>query len=112
MKSKRDLKKQIKYICGDLIGECMLIGEIVTEDKQDDVAQLIIDIAVLQESTLRNVTFAFDKSVRDFASVHEYHKARSAYYRAAYGALHEKFNASLNEYVHRMNDLAGLSQKV
>ena len=37
MKSKRDLKKQIKYICGDLVGECMLIGEIVTEDKQDDV---------------------------------------------------------------------------
>lgn len=111
MKSKRDLKKQIKCICGDLVGECMLIGEIVPEDKQDEVAQLVIDIAVLQESALEKVSFSFDKCERDFASRHEYAKARSKYYHAAYSKLHEEFNASLRELVHRMNELAGLAKE-
>ncbi len=111
MKSKRDLKKQIKYVCGDLVGECLLIGEIVPADKQDEAGQLVIDIAVLQESTLDKVSFSFDKSQRDFANRHEYLKARSAYYRAAFGKLHEEFNSALSEIVHRMNQLAGLAKE-
>lgn len=111
MKSKRDLKKQIKYICGDLVGECMIIGEISPEEKQNEVGQLIIDIAVLQETTLEKVNFSFDKGQREFPSRHDYLKARSAYYRAAYGKLHEEFNAGLREVIHRMNELAGLAKE-
>lgn len=111
MKSKRDLKKQIKYICGDLVGECMLIGEVVAEDKQDEVAQLIVDIAVLQESTLDKVSFSFDKSQRDFPTRHDYLKARSQYYHAAFSKLHDEFNSTLREVVHRMNELAGLAKE-
>lgn len=110
MKSKRDLKKQIRYICGDLVGECMLIGELVAEEKQNEVGQLVIDIAVLQESTIDKVSFSFDKSQRDFANRHEYLKARSAYYRTAYSKLHEDFNERLRELVHRLNELAGLAK--
>lgn len=29
MANKRDLKKQVKYICGDLATECMLAAEYV-----------------------------------------------------------------------------------
>ena len=29
MANKRDLKKQIRYICGDLAAECLIAGEYV-----------------------------------------------------------------------------------
>ncbi len=110
MKSKRDLKKQIRYICSDLVGECMLIDLICPEDKHDEVAQLIVNLAALQEETLEHCNFSFDKAARDFASTHEYKKAKSAYYRQAYNALHEQFNARLSELVHQMNQIAGLAK--
>ena len=110
MKSKRKLKKQIRYICGDLVGECLLIGEICPDEKQDDLAQLIVNLAVLQEKTLSHCTFNFDKSVRDFGSEREYKKAKSEYVRKAYAALHEQFNARLSELVHDMNQIAGLAK--
>ncbi|MDE7111200.1 MAG: hypothetical protein K2O38_04795 [Muribaculaceae bacterium] len=110
MKSKRSLKKQIRYICGDLVGECLLIGEICPEEKQDEVARLVVDLAVLQEQTLGHCSFSFDKSVRDFGSVSEYKQAKSQYVRKAYAALHDQFNARLSELVHRMNQIAGLAK--
>lgn len=110
MKSKRDLKKQIRYICGDLVGECLLIGEICPDDKQDEVAQLVVDLAVLQEKTLSHCNFSFDKSVRDFASERDYKRAKSEYVRKAYATLHDQFNARLSELVHKMNQIAGLAK--
>lgn len=111
MQSKRDLKKQIRYICGDLVGECLLIGEICPEEKLEELNSLIVDIAVLQESTVAKTNFSFDKSPRDFASAHEYAVAKSAYYREAFRTLHKQFNASLADAVHRMNDIAGLAKQ-
>lgn len=111
MKSKRDLKKQIRYICGDMVGECMLIGEISAPEKQDEVAQLIVDIAVLQESTISKISFSFDKGHGDFADAKAYRHARGKYYRAAFSKLHDDFNTSLRELVHRMNELAGLAKQ-
>lgn len=110
MQSKRDLKKQIRYICGDLVGECLLIGEICPEDKQNELGQLIVDLAVLQENTLSHCNFSYDKTSRDFATPAEYRRAKSAYYRSAYAALHQKFNARLSELVHKMNQIAGLAK--
>ena len=111
MKSKRDLKKQIRYICGDLVGECMLISEICPAEKDEAISKLIVKLAVLQESTLKKVNFSFDKSPRDFENLHEYHKARKAYNREAYTALHNQFNEQLKEIVHEMNDIAGLAKE-
>lgn len=110
MQSKRDLKKQIRYICGDLVGECLLIGEICPEEKLGELNQLIVDIAVLQETTIANTNFSFDKSAKDFASAHEYKAARSAYFREAFTTLHKQFNVALSDAVHRMNDIAGLAK--
>lgn len=110
MQSKRDLKKQIRYICGDLVGECLLIGEICPEEKQDELGQLIVDLAVLQETTLSHCNFSFDKSSREFDSEGAYRAAKSAYIRKAFNTLHDNFNASLREIVHRMNEIAGLAK--
>lgn len=110
MQSKRDLKKQIRYICGDLVGECLLIGEVCEEEKLDDLNQLIVDLAVLQEGTIAKTNFCFDKSRKEFASAHEYRKARTKYVHEAYRTLHKQFNESLKDAVHRMNEIAGLAK--
>ena len=112
MQSKRDLKKQIRHICGDLAGECLLISEICPEEKLDEVNQLIIDLAVLQERTIARVSFSFDRSANEFDSKQAYEKARGKYYRAAFGKLHEQFNKELADCVNRMNDIAGLAKEV
>jgi seryl-tRNA synthetase len=111
MKSKRDLKKQVRYVCCDIVSELLLVGELVPEEKQDEVAQLVVETAVLQEQTIKHATFGFDKSIRDFANGAEYRKARRSYYRQAYAALHKEFNESLAKIVDSLNDLAGLGKK-
>lgn len=111
MQSKRDLKKQIRYICGDLVGECLIISEICPEEKRGEVNQLIIDLAILQETTIAHCNFSFDKVAKDFASAHDYKKARSAYYREAFRTLHKQFNIALSDAVHRMNAIAGLAKE-
>lgn len=111
MQSKRDLKKQIRYICGDLVGECLLIAEICPEEKLGEVNQLIVDLAVLQESTISKTNFSYDKTPKDFTSPGDYKKARSAYFREAFRTLHKQFNEALSEAVHRLNALAGLAKE-
>ncbi len=110
MQSKRDLKKQIRHICGDLAGECLLISEICPEEKLDEVNQLIIDIAALQETTISHANFSFDKSRKEFATLAEYKKAKSQYYHEAYTTLHKQFNTALADAVHRLNAVAGLAK--
>lgn len=110
MQSKRDLKKQIRYICGDLVGECLLIAEICPEEKLGEVNQLIVDLAVLQETTISHANFSFDKSRKEFATSDEYKKAKHKYYHEAYTTLHKQFNTALADAVHRLNAVAGLAK--
>lgn len=110
MQSKRDLKKQIRYICGDLVGECLIIGEICPEEKIAEVNKLIIDLAILQEETIAKTNFCFDKTAKSFNSAYEYKQARSAYYREAFRTLHKQFNIALSDAIHRLNSLAGLAK--
>lgn len=110
MQSKRDLKKQIRYICGDLVGECLIIAEVCPEEKLPEVNRLIIDLAILQEETIAKINFNFDKTPKSFATAQEYNKARSAYYREAFRTLHKQFNIALADAVHRMNTIAGLAK--
>lgn len=110
MQSKRDLKKQIHYICGDLVGECLIIGEVCPEDKLDELNQLIVDIAILQESTVSRMNFSFDKTEKNFSTPREFKLARNAFYHRAFSSLHKEFNDALSKIVHRMNNIAGLAK--
>lgn len=110
MPNKRTLKKQIKYICGDLAAECMIATDYVPGVDRDAMFKCVAEIAALQTGALANSTFSFDKVPSDFATVAEYHKARRAYYKAAYTALREKFNDKINSIVKAMN--AAVPQKV
>lgn len=106
MTSKKNLKKQVKYLCGDIVGELLLIGEICPVEKVDEVSQLVVDTAVLQQETIGRCTFGFDKTVREFGSAAAYRKAKSQYERAAFAKLREDFNGRLGEIVKRLNEVA------
>ena len=83
MANKRDLKKQVKYICGDLATECMLAAEYVKGVVPAEMHKIVAEIASLQTS---------------------------AYNKKAFAALREKFNNKVQEIVKQMN--AALPQAV
>lgn len=111
MANKRRLKKQIRYICGDLAGECIFAREIIPGIDHDKANGIIIDIAALQSEALAKTTFAFDKSVRDFESRHAYRTARHSYFKNAYKTLLNEFNAGIDAVLKEMNGLLDKEQR-
>lgn len=103
MSSKRELKKEIRYVCGDIAAECLLASHFVKGTDKKAMNEVIGEVADLQVNALRNVTFAFDKQPHDFGSGNEYSKARRAYFKKAYNSLREKFYAKVQELVRKMN---------
>lgn len=110
MANKRTLKKEIKYVCGDLAAECLLAKNFVRGVDAKVMTEIITEIADLQVSALGHSTFSFDKFPRDFESGQAYRKARSFYFRKAYGSLRGKFYDKVNAIVKEMN--AALPQEV
>lgn len=102
MANKRILKKQIKYICGEVALQCIITRECFNGNS-DKLNELIIATADLQESTLKKVTFSFDKTAKAFAHRAEYQKAATAYFKQAYGVLQKEFNGSIQEILKKLN---------
>lgn len=111
MANKRSLKKQIRYICGDLAGECIFAREIIPNVDSAKANEIIVEIAALQTETLKKASFAFDKSARDFETRHEYRAARHAYFHSAYKTLTEGFNAKVEAILKNMNGLLSKEQR-
>lgn len=105
MANKRSLKKQIRYICGDLAGECIFARELMPGVDNAKANEIIMNIAALQANTLSKVTFAFDKTERDFESRQEYRKARHEYFHKAYTTLTDGFQAEIDAILKKMNGL-------
>lgn len=103
MANKRDLKKQIRYVCGDLAAECGFACEFIEGIDKQKMNDTIIKIATLQTEALSKATFVFDKTPADFESKAAYRKALHAYNAAAYSKLREEFNSHVEEIVKDMN---------
>ncbi len=103
MANKRDLKKQVRYICGDLAAECLIAGEYVDGVDRNAMRAIVGKIAALQQNALEHCSFSFDKVPSDFDSRKEYRSARKDYFKKAFGTLREKFNARVLEIVKEMN---------
>ncbi|MDE6268577.1 MAG: hypothetical protein K2M04_05800 [Muribaculaceae bacterium] len=103
MASKRNIKKNIRLVCGDIAGECIVTARLIPGADVPVLHKAIIAAADLQSDSLSKVSVAFDKTPRDFANRHDYNKARRDYYRKAYGALSADFNKVLEEIVKEMN---------
>ena len=105
MANKRDLKKEIRYTCGDIAVECMATADYVADIDLKKLGEIIEHTANLQVNALKNATFSFDKTPGDFDNTKEYHKAASAYYKKAYKAFRDDFGKELQTIVDSMNSL-------
>lgn len=103
MANKRDLKKQIHYICGEMAINCIFTRDCFDDVNRDRLNDIIVEIANLQSQSLRHVSISFDKAAHDFESKREYKKQANAYYRKAYKALVDNFNNKLQDIVKEMN---------
>lgn len=105
MANKRQLKKYIRFVCGSIANECIIAREFIDGIDAEKMNQIIVDLATLQEQAVNHVTFSFDKTPHDFASLHDYRKARRDYYTKAFTTLNDEFNAHIADIVKRMNAL-------
>ncbi len=105
MANKRDLKKEIRYTCGDIAVACMATADYVQDIDLKKLGEIIEHTANLQINALKNATFSFDKTPGDFDNVKEYHKAANAYYKKAYKAFRDDFGKELQSIVKSMNEL-------
>lgn len=103
MSNKRQLKKHVRYVCGDLAAELLVARSLYPGFDNDKVAEIIGKIAELQVSTIANASFSFDKARHDYQDAAAYNKERQAYNRKAYSKLNETFGNGIAEIVKMMN---------
>lgn len=111
MANKRNLKKRILYVCGDLAGECILSSEYIPGIDIEKMYNIIPEIASLQVDTLKRVSFSYDKTVKDFGSKKEYNKAKRTYFANAYKKLNSDFLETVKKIVKKMNEAIPQAQK-
>ena len=109
MANKRDLKKVIRAVCGDIASECILARHFVPDIDSEKMMAIVLEGADLQCNTLENVSFSFDKSERSFDNAHLYHEERRKYFKKGYGKLRADFDAAVVAIVNKMN--AALPEK-
>ncbi len=103
MANKRKLKKQIRYICGDVAAACILAKHFIPGIDKEKINEALSRVAALQETALSRANAIFDKVPRDFANEGEYRKARNEYYNKAFKSLNKGFEAELEVIVKEMN---------
>lgn len=103
--NKRQVKKWIKALCGDIAAECILTREIDTADKAQKWNELVCRVANLQCEAVDHCSFAFDKARADFADHKAYRKELHTYRKAAFAKLLGDFNNEVNSIVKEMNAL-------
>lgn len=111
MANKRILKKQIRYVCGDLAAECILAINFIEGINVEKMQEIVFEIAALQSTSLSHVSFSFDKIAADFASSHDYKIAKKSYNKAAFRTLKKEFDQKVQDIVKSMNNLLPQAQK-
>ena len=105
MANKRQLKKTIRYACGDIASECIFAQYTIGNTNAEQWDKIIIDTAVLQEEAVNRISIDFDKTPSDFPNKKEYNKARRAYFKAAEKAISEYMRNETEKIVGNMNAL-------
>ncbi len=112
MASKRDLKKFIKYTCGDIAGECIFANLYFEGIDHNKIAEVIVKAATLQTTMIDKVSVTFDKTPKSFnGNNFEYRKARTAYFKACYKALKDEIASAISDIVAEMNAALSKEQK-
>lgn len=111
MANKRDIKKQIHYVCGELALNCIFARDFIEGSDPNKLNQIIVDIARLQSHALDNLNFSFEKQPCDFTTRAEYNKASQKYYHLAYKSFVSEFNKKLKDIVKQMNEQLSPEQR-
>lgn len=112
MANKRDLKKQIKLTCGDIVGECVFAKLYFDGVDQDKMDEIIVRTACLQTSAIDKVTVWYDKTLKSFDNnVKKYRKARNNYFKSCYNAIKTELSEAVSEIVTEMNSALSQEQK-
>ncbi len=105
MANKRDLKKAIRFACGDMAGKCVVAESAIKDTDVEAWDKIILDIALLQEEAVNRVSVSYDKVQRDFDDKKAYNKARRAYFKAVEKALGDYMRGETEKIVEKMNAL-------
>ena len=112
MANKRDLKKYIKIVCGDIVGECIFAKLYFDGADAEKMDNIIVRTAILQTTTIDKVSVSFDKNLKSFdGDAKAYKKAHKAYFKECYKQLHEQLNDEVNAIVAEMNRAISQEQK-
>lgn len=106
MASLRSLRKNIRFVCGELAAECLIARNYLEGVDAEEFGKIIVKVAHLQEEALQKLNISFDKGQKEFANAAEYAKAKTAYFKKAYNQLADDFNAKVKELVNEMNAAA------
>lgn len=105
MANKRQLKKAIRYACGEMAGECFFAQNAFEGTNPEDWDKIIINIALLQAEAVNRVSVDFDKIPKDFENGKEYKKARRTYFKAVEKGLKNYMKEETGKIVDEMNAL-------
>lgn len=103
MANKRQLKKRIHAVCGELASEIMIAAHFFDSVDYNQACQIVGQIAALQTDSLAKVSFSFDKAVKDFDNKAAYNRARAQYEAKAFAKLNAEFSEKVLEIVKAMN---------
>lgn len=111
MANKRQLKKNIRYACGDIAGECIFAQQVFGQDKLQEWDDIIIKTALLQQEAINRITVDFDKTPQDFPNRREFNKAHRQYFKKVVGAINQFMNDEISKIVADMNALTPKAPK-
>ena len=79
----------------------------MNDDQDEKWGELVVDIALIQQSALRKVSAAFDKAPKSFANPRDYRKERCAFARSVVKGIDNYMRGELGEVAQKMNQLTG-----
>lgn len=105
MANKRQLKKAIRYACGEMAGECFFAQEAFEGTNPEEWDKIVLNIALLQSEAINRVSVDFDKIPKDFENGKAYNKARRTYFKAVEKGLADYMKEESEKIVGEMNAL-------
>lgn len=112
MATKRDLKKYMKNMSDNLVGETIFILNYYDNIDEEKANSVIEKILILATEKIDDVSVAFDKTCKiSFGGDRRaYKKEHAAYYRQCYKKLADDFNDGIGEILKDMNHLLSKEQ--
>ena len=112
MANKRNLKKNIAYICSDIVGECIFAQQAFEGIDVDKMDEVIVKVALLQDAAIKKISVNYDKQEKDFKNNKAvYSKGRRAYFKAVEKDIAEFVNEGVDAIVREMNALLPAAQR-